>query len=236
MSLTGDDAGFVPRTVTVGGESYRYQLYLPADFDPARRWPVILSLHGSGEAGTDGVAQTTIGFGDAVRRAGGRFPAVAVFPQSRAPEGRWDAPMLRQALRALDQTVAECGGDEDRLYLTGISMGANGAWRAALAHPRRFAALVPVCGWLTVPRLLRWNRAGVSRRAARRLRHLPTWVFHGARDQVVSVEGSRTMVEALRAAGARELRYTEYPDVGHGAWDPAYAEPGLVPWLLAQRR
>lgn len=234
------NTGFLPRAVTVGGTSYRYQIYVPDDFDPGRRWPVVLSLHGSGEAGTDGVRQTTIGFGDAVRRAGGRFPAVVVFPQAHPPIGEWNRAMLRVAMRALDQTMAEWNGDDARVYLTGISMGGNGAWHAALAHPRRFAALVPVCGWVRVPRLLRrlrlLPRALIYRAAARRLRHLPTWVFHGAEDRVVPVAGSRVMVEAMRAAGARELRYTEYPNEGHISWDPAYAEPELVPWMLAQRR
>jgi dipeptidyl aminopeptidase/acylaminoacyl peptidase len=61
----------------------------------------------------------------------------------------------------------------------------------------------------------------------------PVWIFHGADDDTVPVEESRKMAAALRAAGAN-VKYTEYPGVGHESWDRAYAEPGLIDWLLAQ--
>ena len=144
-------------------------------------------------------------------------------------------------MRALEATIAEFSADESRVYLTGVSLGGNGAWHLALEHPRRFAAIVPVCGWLD-PFALPAGVLGEGQKivdahdaAARALRHLPAWVFHGAADAVVPVERSRLMVDALRRAGA-DVRYTEYPALGHDSWNRAYAEPELVPWMLARSR
>jgi predicted peptidase len=61
----------------------------------------------------------------------------------------------------------------------------------------------------------------------------PVWVFHGAKDNAVDPNESRRMVETIKALGG-DVRYTEYPDVGHGAWVPAYADPELATWLFAQ--
>ena len=65
--------------------------------------------------------------------------------------------------------------------------------------------------------------------------HLPVWAFHGAQDTAVPMAGGLEMVDAVNAAGGR-VKFTVYPDVGHNAWDPAYADPMLYEWLLAQRR
>jgi predicted peptidase len=70
---------------------------------------------------------------------------------------------------------------------------------------------------------------------ARRLRHLPMWIFHGAKDDVVPPDDDRRLYAALQSAGA-DVRYTEFPDANHNSWDAAYATPELWPWLFAQRR
>jgi predicted peptidase len=70
---------------------------------------------------------------------------------------------------------------------------------------------------------------------ARRVVSLPIWLFHGDADQSVSVDESRRMSAALKTVGG-DVHYTELPGVGHNAWDPAYEDPALAAWLLAQRR
>jgi len=67
-------------------------------------------------------------------------------------------------------------------------------------------------------------------------KHVPVWAFHGTLDTTVFPCGSRDMVTALVQAGARDVHYTEYPEAAHNSWDRAYREPGLFPWLFAQRR
>src|SRR5207248_5110555 len=82
------ETGFLDRTVTVAGQSYRYQVYVPADYLTKATWPVILFLHGAGERGADGLLQTTVGLGPAIRRDPKRFPAIVVFPQV-PPDSQW---------------------------------------------------------------------------------------------------------------------------------------------------
>lgn len=243
------ETGFLDRSVTVDGVSYRYQVYLPVDYRLDRPWPVALFLHGSGERGDDGSKQTQVGIGSAIRADRARFPMIVVMPQAR-PDTHWTGAMAVQAMRALDQSMAEFNVDPHRVYLTGMSRGGQGVWLLAAANPGRFAAIAPICGYLRLktetdvpepvydqalltefPEL-----AGASDVAAfaRRIGKTPTWIFHGSADDVVSPRYSRRMHQALHAHGA-EVRYTEYEGVNHGSWDRAYAEPELVPWMLSQR-
>lgn len=234
------ETGFLNRMVTVGALTHRYQVYVPEKYSPDRRWPVILFLHGAGERGSDGLRQTEVGLGSAIRHQPRRFQAVVVFPQI-AERTAWRGSALDVALLALDQTLAEFNGDPRRLYLSGISMGAYGAFRLVLERPYMFAALVAVCGGLDVPpRRRAGDPAAVAGDlseqhldAGRRLAHLPIWIFHGAADPIIPVAESRMMVDALRRAGA-DVRYTEYPRVGHDAWSRAYAEPEMLRWLMKQ--
>src|SRR5919204_179406 len=156
MALEGSAAlagetGFLDRTVTVNGVRYRYQVYVPVDYTPQQTHPVLLFLHGAGERGDDGLLQTQVGLGAAIRQARARFPFLVVFPQARR-ETWWVGDMAAQALQALEQTITEFHGDPQRLYLSGVSMGGYGTWYVAARAGGRFAAIVPVCGWVTLPR------------------------------------------------------------------------------------
>jgi predicted peptidase len=216
---------FQAREVVVDGIRTRYQVYEPPRLAPAM--PVILFLHGAGESGTDGIAPATVGLGPAIVRDPDRFPALAVFPQASRGYG-WSGFNLAAADAALSAVEFEYGTDRQRVYVTGISMGGYGTWSLAFQQPDRFAAIVPVCGGLA-------RRERTYAEAARRLAGIPHWVFHGDADDIIPVAESREMVQALRAAGAA-VRYTEYAGVRHNSWDRAYAEPELMPWMLAQQR
>lgn len=219
-----------------------YSVYVPRDFDRSKQWPVILFLHGAGERGTDGLRPTQVGIGSAIRIGADRIPAIVVFPQA-PPEGRWLAQPADAAIVALDHAIAEFSGDPDRVYLTGLSMGGYGAWHLAMANPNRFAALVVVCGGLlphetamSVRRSpLTMSAADPYAFTAKKLRHLPIRIYHGADDGVVPPAEGRQMAEALKREGAN-VKYTELPGVGHNSWDPAYGDDELWTWLFAQRR
>jgi predicted peptidase len=236
------ETGFLDRTVTVGGTPYRYQVYVPAGYvGSAQRWPVILFLHGSGERGADGLHQTSVGLPAAIRSTPARYPAIVVMPQAPA-DSLWLGQPGQAAMAALDRTVAEFRTDPDRVYLTGMSMGGNGAWSLAYEFPERFAAVVPVCGFISPIARVPGTRAIVPAGSgdpfaavARRLRGVPVWIFHGEVDPLVPVSESRRAADALRAAGA-DVRYTELLGTGHDAWSPAYGSPQFAEWLLAQRR
>ena len=241
MNPTGE---FVSREVVLEGKTYRYQVFVPAARFRSGNPPVVLFLNGSGERGSDGVKQTMAGLGPYLRQHADTFPGLVVFPQ--APEDtEWTQTAGPIAFATLDAALREFDGDPDRVSLTGMSMGGYGTWELALQQPTRFAALVPVCGGITVD----WGRdrssmnvhsvAGAAdpfAAAAQRLKDVPVWIFHGGKDDVVPPSQSRRMDAALKAAGARDARYTEFPDANHNSWDATYAYAPMWDWLFAQRR
>lgn len=211
---------FRSRTLPEGGAGSGYGLYVPPGYDDARAWPLVVFLHGRGEAGTDGRAQTTVGLGPALRRHPERWPCVVVFPQKPADRHGWTEYEPR-ILATIAATRAELRIDPDRITLTGVSMGGFGAWMLAPRHRDLFAAIAPVCG-------------GGDPADAPDLATLPIWAFHGTADPIVPVRHTLRMVEAVRETGG-DPRLTLYPGVAHNSWDAAYAEPELPAWLLEQR-
>lgn len=198
-------------------------LYVPANYDAAREWPLIVFLHGMGERGTDGVAQTEVGIGPAIVAHPERFPALVVMPQC-SPDYVWTSP---NGIAHVDDAIAQVregyNVDDDRIYLTGLSMGGYGAFNYGALHPELFAAIVPICG------------GGNPERHAEALATIPMWVFHGGADTVVVPERSRQMVEAIQNAGG-SIQYTEYPGVGHNSWDATYGDPDVIAWMLSQQK
>jgi len=234
------ETGFLDRMASVGGQGYRYQVYVPVDYTTRTDWPVILFLHGAGERGSDGILQTTTGLGPAIRRDPSRFPAIVVFPQVPT-DSAWAGAPAEAAMVALRQTMAEYRVDVGRVYLTGLSMGGRGSWHLAYRHPTLFAAVAPICGWITQTRQLT-NTPVVPPDSgsqfvalARQLRNMPIWIFHGEMDRVVPVIGSREPAAALKDAGGN-VRYTEHLGTDHNSWDAAYSSREFVDWLFAQRR
>ena len=215
--------GFINKTLNFEGKNYPYVVYVPRNYDGGKRWPVILFLHGAGERGSEGLSQSQVGLGGAIRMRPERWPAIAVFPQCEK-DNRWDGAMARMALKSLDQTMYEYSTDPNRQYLTGLSMGGYGSWLIASEHPDRFAAVAPICG------------GGSPEEMAKKLTGVPIWAFHGDKDRAVPVERSRQMVQAIKDAGGKLIEYTEYPGVEHNSWDPAYNEAKFAAWLFEQHR
>ena len=184
LAAAQQQTGFLDRTVALGGKPVRYQVYVPFDYASKREWPVILFLHGAGERGTDGLRQTQVGLGAAIRQSPDRFPAIIVMPQA-PPESIWRGRVAEMSLAALEQTTKEFRGDRARTYVVGLSMGGYGAWTLALKHPSRFAAIVAVCGGILPPSHFTQLDAGLREKdpygeLARRLGGTPVWLFHGA--------------------------------------------------------
>src|ERR1700733_9700034 len=240
------ETGFLDRAVTVGGIEYRYEVYVPRDYDPARRWPGILARHGGGEPGSDGILPTVGALAKAIRQHPDRFPAIVVFPHAHA-DGTpvWQGPSGQAALVEVDRALAEFHGDSSRVYLTGYSAGGNGGWYLAYHYPQRFRAAGIVFGWvppfqgrqspLDYPSIPPISAADPYAEVARGVAGLPIWLVHGDADKNVSVDQSRHMYAALKTAGA-DVHYTELPGVDHSAWDPAYQNPDIAAWLFKQHR
>jgi predicted peptidase len=203
------------RTVKV---TMRYLLYLPKDYEQKASWTLMLFLHGAGERGDDLALVKRHGPPQLIE-AGKQFPLIVVSPQ--CPSRRWWEPSELAAL--LDEIVEKYKVDQDRVYVTGLSMGAFGTWSLAAYQPKRFAAIVPICGGgePTVVKLV--------------AQAVPTWAFHGAKDPLVPLERSEKMVEAVKKSGC-EVKFTVYPEAGHDAWTETYSNPQLYEWLLQQKR
>jgi predicted peptidase len=149
---------------------------------------------------------------------GKQFPFIVVSPQ--CPNGQSWEPFKLAAL--LDEIAEKYKVDQDRVYLTGISMGGFGTWALASHSPNRFAAIVPICG-------------GGDPSRAKRIAHIPAWVFHGAKDPSVPLEDSQKMVDAMKKNGG-DPKFTVYPEAKHDCWTKAYNTPALYEWLLQQKR
>ena len=189
-------------------------LYNP---DAIENVPLVLFLHGSGERGNDLERVATVGLPHLLANLPPAFVAAPQCPES----ARWTDHL--EGLEALlDDLLARYPVDPKRAYLTGLSLGGEGAWFWAARNPERFAGVVPICG-RTDPE------------HAERLKSVPIWAFHGAEDGVVPPGESEKMVEALRAAGGH-VKLTVLGGVGHDSWTPAYRDPELYRWLFAQRR
>ena len=231
--------GFLDRAVRIGDQEFPYQVYVPRDYGAAERWPVILFLHGSGERGRDGVSQTVAGLGPAIRNNPAQYPAIVVLPQAPR-DSLWMGVPADAAMIALEQTLTEFSTDPGRIYLTGLSMGGNGTWYLAYRHPERFAAVVPICGWVSgdarLPASVVPAEDGEPFEAlARRLQGVPIWIFHGELDPVVPADQSRQAAAAFEALGV-EVRYTEFLGTDHNSWDAAYGSVQFTQWLFAQQR
>jgi len=219
--------GFLNRTlVRSNGETRRYVVYVPHDYDPSKPWPLVMFLHGAGERGDGGLAQTDVGIGRSIRFRPHWFPCIVVMPQcpKESPSGErasW-VDVIDDIDLALAQTRAEYNIDGSRMYLTGLSMGGYGTWFYGARRTDTYAALMPICG-------------GGNVEDADELARLPIWVFHGLADKLVPPEKSREMVDAVRKAGGT-VKHTEYPGIGHNSWDKAYGTAEAIEWLLAQQR
>jgi predicted peptidase len=197
-----------------------FLLFLPKGYEQGK-WPLVVFLHGRGEVGTDPEQIRNRGGMARLAERNPDLKLIVASPQL-APTATWFDPAALDDF--LDQLLARVPMiDPDRVYLSGLSMGAKGVWAWGAASPGRFAAIVPVA-----------NRYEPEHGCA--FKSLPVWAFHNDRDPVVPVAGAKAIVEAVNACGG-SARLTVYPNRdAHDAWNAAYTEPELLEWLLARRR
>jgi predicted peptidase len=228
------------------GDTMPYRILLPKDFNPVKQYPLVFFLHGRGESGTDNEKQlvhgATIFLRDSVRE---QFPAIVVFPQCPANDywsnvqavavgaknGKRDFYFVKDgdptdAMRLLVSLVGNIMErypvNKQQVYVMGLSMGGMGTFELVRRMPGLFAAAAPICG-------------GAHPATALSLKNTHWWIFHGDKDDVVLPVYSAQMAAALQQVGAK-VQFTRYPNANHNSWDPAFAEPGLLPWLFAQKK
>jgi predicted peptidase len=198
----------------------KYLLYLPEGYShsgPA--WPMMLFLHGAGERGDD-LEKVKVHGPPKIVEGRKDFPFIVVSPQ--CPSDSWWPNEVEMLKNLVDEIAASYNVDEERIYLTGLSMGGYGTWSLASEYPERFAAIAPICG-------------GGEPFFGYKLRNVPVWAFHGAKDNLVPLEKSEQMVEAIKRAGG-QAKLTVYPDAGHDSWTATYENEELYKWFLKHKR
>jgi predicted peptidase len=222
------------------GNAFRYRLMRPLNLPEGEKAPLLVFLHGAGERGDDNLSQLKyLPEHLATPASRERYRCFVFGPQCRA-ESSWvdaiwsqtestpiaDRPTqdLQWVYETLDHLLATEQIDHARVYLTGLSMGGYGAWDFACRAPKMFAAVSPICG-------------GGDEAVAPRLLRTPIWAWHGELDDAVPVQRSRSMVNAIRAAGGTICKYTELAGEGHKSWIPAYRDDsGLLDWMFSMRK
>lgn len=190
-----------------------YLIKYPEGFSENEKYPTLFFLHGAGTRGTETAALRKNGFFTNTDKL--NLPFVMVAPL--CSENTWFD--LFEHLEALVKEIARLPfADEKRIYLMGSSMGGYGTWQLAMSMPEYFAAIVPICGGG-----MYWN--------AWRLKGVPVWAFHGAKDGTVFSAESEKMVNAVNSAGGN-AKLTIYPEAGHDSWTPTYSNPEVFSWLL----
>lgn len=234
------------------GTKLLYRLYVPKDYDPAKKYSFLLFLHGAGNRGNDNLSQISVNTGLLDRIMGGETVVydgkavdtsqefIIVAPQCPKDcqwvNTPWDAvPDPSYSLDEIPQSVNSTAVsqlievmrrkyniDENRIYATGLSMGGFGIWDLTLRYPDLFAAIIPLGG-------------GGDPTHAQDIKDIPIWTIHQYLDPLVRSDGTQSMVKALKKAGGN-VKLTLYFDLKHNAWDKGYAEPELLQWLYSHTK
>ncbi len=185
--------------------------------DPDKKYPTLLYLHGAGSRGTDLCALHTAG---SIVNAEKMGIKIRVY----APQCHTDTwfELFEQLIAFTKFLYSQPTTDQDRFYLTGVSMGGYAAWQLGMSCPELFAAISPVCGGG-----MYWNAA--------KLKNVPVWAFHGALDTGVYVTESINMVNSINSYGGN-AKLSVYPEAQHNAWDPTYENPEYWKWMLDQKK
>ncbi len=199
--------------------SYHYNYILNKPQLLNEKKPLIVFLHGSGERGNE-VEKVKV-HGPLKYIQNNVLDAFILAPQ--CPENEmWEAESLHQLIQKI---IVENKIDENRIYLTGLSMGGWGTWNLAFAHPETFAAVVPICGFVDrVPML-----------DSCILKNTPIRIFHGLMDDVVSVDESIVMYKKLKSCN-KNVKLTIFDDANHDSWTRVYDSPDIYNWMLSQSK
>jgi hypothetical protein len=214
-----------------------YVEYLPPDYNTnSFDYPIVIFLHGKGERGPDSDDPEVLktGYSKLVFygppkhvRLGEQFPFILISPQLKLTYSDWPAWYVMEVIEHVKTYLRI---DKNRIYLTGTSLGGGGTWVTAQTHPDYFGAVAPVAGSTNSP----------SKACLIAASNLPVWAFHGDADNVVSVNKSITMVNAINACNPSVRAMLKiYEGVGHNAYayayDPGYKyqKPNIYEWMLS---
>ena len=196
-------------------KNYGYVLQSPDNKKDKK--PLIVFLHGSGERGSN--PEMVKVHGPLKYTKSHTLDAYILAPQCPENEN-WDVAVLYQLIQKIQK---ENNIDPQRIYLTGLSLGGWGTWNLAFAHPEMFAAVVPVCGF--VDRMEMENVCNIK--------DIPTQIFHGLLDDVVSVDYAIAVYKKLKSCDA-PVNLTIFDDANHDSWSRVYDNPEIYTWMFKQ--
>ncbi|WP_028295298.1 alpha/beta hydrolase-fold protein [Olivibacter sitiensis] len=235
---------FEAKLFVKGQDTLPYRILYPRDYDAGKSYPVLFVLHGAGERGNNNQSQLVHGaklfVASDIRND---YPAIVIFPQCPS-DSYWSnvhiqtdslgkrsfhfqkkgkpTKGMKLFIGLLEKTLKEPTTKLDQVYVGGLSMGGMGTYETLRRKPKVFAAAFAICG-------------GDLPSNAKKYKHMPLWIFHGERDDVVPPTFSHDIVAELQHLGAQP-KSTFYPEADHNSWDPAFAEPDLLPWLFSNKK
>jgi predicted peptidase len=235
---------FVKTAFVMNGDTLPVRILYPENFDPSKKYPLMLFLHGRGESGNDNEKQLIHGskmfLNPAFRK---QSPAVVIFPQCSNDsywanvnivnnekgkrsfdfqKGGKPTIAMKLLLAYLDELEDLNYLDHNRFYLGGLSMGGMGTYELLRREPKAFAAAFAICG-------------GDNIKNVKKYRKVPLWLFHGEKDDVVDPQFTKNIAQELQKRGA-DYKLTIYPNANHNSWDAAFAEKDLLPWLFSYKK
>lgn len=205
---------------------YDYLLYLPKDYQASgAKSPLIISLHGITSHGNDPMKLANDGLPKHVLTRD-YFPAVMAAPLCREDShwvedehGNEDMHEIDKLKIFVKSMTDRYNIDPKRVYVTGYSMGGRAAWKLACAMPDTFAAVIPICGRADAYDL-------------NTLANTPVWLFHGALDDIVSLDYEINTIKRFVEMKHPDFHVTIFPKNDHNAWTDAYRMPELWEFIL----
>lgn len=243
--LYAQDFSLYERTTFIAeGDTLPYRILFPEKFDSSKKYPVLFFLHGRGESGDNNEDQLRNG-GNLFLKPGlrARFPCIVIAPQCPA-DSYWSnvkistdtagkrnfsfrkrgrpTKAMKMLLGLVDRILEKPFVDSTQIYAGGLSMGGMGTFELLRRKEALFAAAFAICG-------------GDDPANVKKYDDVALWIFHGGKDDIVSPEFSEEIVRKLEKRKA-DVRFSFYPEANHNSWDPAFAEPDLLPWLFSNKR
>lgn len=195
-----------------------YLISVPEDFKCEEKLPMIIFLHGAGERGMDPQKIMIHGL-PPLLNTGLNVRAIVLAPQVPDENHVW-WHFADEVMELINNIAEEFNADQDKISLTGISMGGFGTWDLATFHPDFFSCIAPVCG------------GGMSWRASDSLKDMPIRAYHGDIDGAVPLSASVDMVDSINKNGGKAELIILH-NVGHFSWPFAYNQTNLVEWLVS---
>tara|TARA_B100000780_G_scaffold108315_1_gene75750 strand:+ start:4486 stop:5244 length:759 start_codon:yes stop_codon:yes gene_type:complete len=217
-------------------DTLNFRILKPLNYDSNKQYPVHLFLHGSGERGNDNVSQLVHG-GKLFLKKENReqYNSWVIFPQ--ASKNDWwghsepykfnydvkESKDMNLVVKLMDSFAERNDVDNNKIYVSGLSMGGMGTFVILNLRPNMFAAATPICG------------DGDPSLVSNYAKKVPIWIFHGSDDKTVHPNKSLKMAKAIISSGGSP-KITFYENVDHGSWNNAFAEKYFLKWIHSKTK